>query len=501
MLRPATSYATRKNFCKNVSVKRHEKYFRITYCWAYGTVATCTAAQISSGTSLINLNGYPGSGDKLDCVSGTCPSNWNSQKPSIVPYCTDVSADLKTIVGQRSDTVSLAIGSKFTVAFQDSAWRNLDGPGSGAVNSGADWSVSTYIDLTIRSDTGTCNSPPVSTMMSPINIVKGVRTVIQIPITDPDGDPMKCRWPSGTVECGQVCPPASLPSGTQLFPNCTFIITGLNNGDWYAATVEVEDFINSTSTTALSTVPVQFLINVVNSATCPHDPKIIGLPLDQGCIPLYVGQTYATQLIALNSCTSYGTVIDDIATLSFPAPQRQHHQHQQLAQRRLQRLVQVLPQQALQPQRQHHQHQQLAQRRLQRLVQVLPQQALQLQRQQQQHQQLAQRRRQQLAQHRLQRLVQLLPQQALQLQRRHHRRQQLAQRQQHQQRPQLQQPAQHQHQQRQQQVQRQQPRPRQHQPLQLQVPPLQVRHQPHPLQQTRAFSKNRKIKNENMNKN
>jgi hypothetical protein len=80
--------------------------------------------------------------------------------------------------------------------------------------------------------------------------------------------------------------------------------------------MQVEDFINSTSTIPLSSVPVQFLIQVVASPTCPIPPIIIGEPISDSCMPIQVGQTVSFQLIAENQCGENVT-ITDIATVSL----------------------------------------------------------------------------------------------------------------------------------------------------------------------------------------
>ncbi|CAF3845112.1 unnamed protein product [Rotaria sordida] len=60
------------------------------------------------------------------------------------------------------------------------------------------------------SDNGLYNNAPVATVMSPIDISQNQQKVINIPIGDADGDTLRCQWPSGTTECGNVCLPGSL---------------------------------------------------------------------------------------------------------------------------------------------------------------------------------------------------------------------------------------------------------------------------------------------------
>ncbi len=68
----------------------------------------------------------------------------------------------------------------------------------------------------------------------------------------------------------------------------------------------------------MSSVPVQFLINVRGNSSCPTRPLLTG-PVSQtgACTGMQVGQTYTIELVAENFCPN-STTIKDIATLSFP---------------------------------------------------------------------------------------------------------------------------------------------------------------------------------------
>jgi hypothetical protein len=122
--------------------------------------------------------------------------------------------------------------------FYRSAWRTLTLPPGNS--SSKSWSVSCTIDLRLRSDTGTLNTPPVATMISPIYIPVGSRTSLLIPTIDSDNDEVRCRFANTSTECADVCPPASLPNNTVLISsNCTLFITGAKVGDWYSVAIQV----------------------------------------------------------------------------------------------------------------------------------------------------------------------------------------------------------------------------------------------------------------------
>ena len=56
------------------------------------------------------------------------------------------------------------------------------------------WSVSTKISLSRRSDSGKINSSPVSKSPAIVRFQQGCHKSLTIPVEDPDGDFVKCRW-------------------------------------------------------------------------------------------------------------------------------------------------------------------------------------------------------------------------------------------------------------------------------------------------------------------
>ena len=277
-----------------------------TYSWTHNLMS-CSNPLIATGGPVPDYAGV--AGETLRCIVNCASTNY-SPLP-VLPRCTDFSNAVGTTVGQRSDTVLLDIGDDFTVAYQGGDWRPLE------TNNAAKWSIASRINLQRRTDNGRINNAPVATMMSPINIPRNQPTVINVPIGDADGDTLRCRWSTGTNECKDVCPPGSLPPNTQIFPNCTIIITGQQTNDWFAVTLMVEDFISPSSLIPLSSVPVQFLVRVVSPPSCTIPPEILGVPEESSCTSVQVGQTFNSFVLAKNSCPS-PVVIDDIATLSFP---------------------------------------------------------------------------------------------------------------------------------------------------------------------------------------
>lgn len=119
-----------------------------------------------------------------------------------------------------------------------------------------------------------------------------------------------CRWAQNTStfdECGDIC--GEVPGIILDTENCTLVVntTGKQVGDVYAVALMVEDFYNYSSNTALSSIPVQFLIEIIATPTCFSKP-IISSNLSTDTI-LTVGQLFTFTVTIDINCT--GTTIVD----------------------------------------------------------------------------------------------------------------------------------------------------------------------------------------------
>jgi len=204
-----------------------------SYTYVY-TKIYCNDSYIINQWTLL-FTGYSDATATLNCTAN-CSTDGGFTPIPVASKCTDYSVGMGITVGQRNDDVLLNNGSYFSVAYQASSFRTLNLPNGGGSTLG--WSISALIDLRIRSD-GKYNTPPKATMISPIYIPVGVQQTISIPTIDEDGDDVRCRFANGTNECGAVCPPGSLPSGTSISKNCVFTIKGAHAGDWYAVAIQV----------------------------------------------------------------------------------------------------------------------------------------------------------------------------------------------------------------------------------------------------------------------
>ncbi|CAM4935904.1 unnamed protein product [Rotaria socialis] len=258
------------------------------------SLSECTDHCLESRSSFSSLNTFS---RIISLCAYTCPTGLGTI--SSTSYCTDVSVSNGITIGQRLNTVYVPSGSDVSLSFRGGSWGALTAGGS-------TYSILTYINLVSRMDNGKYNNAPVSTVMSRINIKVNETTSIIIPVSDADGDNLRCRWATssnGVDEWDTVCPPSSLPTNTMIYSNCTILITG-----------QVEDFLNASSMTPLSSVPAQFLVKVIAASSCVYQPEV--LLLADSCTPLKVNQTLTSTLLAINNCGTIVTIID-ISTIYY----------------------------------------------------------------------------------------------------------------------------------------------------------------------------------------
>ncbi|UJR29331.1 hypothetical protein I4U23_010543 [Adineta vaga] len=257
----------------------------------------------------------PSNPDILQCVSSV-NSCGGYNTVSTQGYCTDSSTVADTRASQIFHTENITIGSQFCIAFQNMYWMTLQAPSctTNCPLTSAKWSIGSCIDLTIRPG-GFINTSPVATVISPVKVPKNSVTNIKIPVLDVDNDIVKCRWAMNTAildECGDVC---GTIFGSHLDNNnciLTFNSTGKTVGDFYAATLMIEDFANETSNKSFSSIPIQFLIEIVDVPLCPSKPTI-SLNLSE-CVAIQVGIEFNFTVIISQGCPN--TPILDLVTLS-----------------------------------------------------------------------------------------------------------------------------------------------------------------------------------------
>ncbi|CAF3174745.1 unnamed protein product [Rotaria socialis] len=219
-------------------------------------------------------------------------------------YCTDFSTAFDVSTGSYYSKQNLALNSVIDIASRGASW-------SSEILMNA-WSLVSHMDLTPIS--GKINSSPVSGSLPIIQFFVNELRVIQILASDWDSDQVvRCRWSyqSSTDECGSAC--FDLPNASLSPIDCAVTWTGVLrsadvanglNQSTYVVSVTVEDFVNASSTTPLSSVPHQLLVQVSYQSVnaCASRPSIGSFLLrNQACFAWSVGSTLVL--------TFYGSIL------------------------------------------------------------------------------------------------------------------------------------------------------------------------------------------------
>ncbi|CAC5391942.1 unnamed protein product [Mytilus coruscus] len=167
----------------------------------------------------------------------------------------------------------------------------------------------TTANLTVRNDIGKINSSPISTMKPIVRMKYGF-------IQDDDADIVKCRWSTniGNDECGNVC--QAFPGSVLDEVSCILHYNATFNIGWFVVAVQIEDFAVSNDMVPLSSVSLQFLVQVfTSSGDCEDRPVLVVSNFIDGAdfhISLY--STLNETIIARSSSNT--SVIIEITTVS-----------------------------------------------------------------------------------------------------------------------------------------------------------------------------------------
>ncbi|CAF3882356.1 unnamed protein product [Rotaria sordida] len=235
--------------------------FTQSYQWrrSYGSATFCDQTIITNQSPKL----VSGS-DTLQCTTTPSSACGSYSSIDIGEYCTDFSTIVDSSSGQISTLQNITAGSKFCVAFQGTAWIGLQSTncvtgrkkrwlfgsasttkrttvstttGATCYSTSAAWSIGCCVDLTFRSD-GIINTPPVATILSPIQVTIDTVTNITIPVIDADNDytrtPPLYMIKSSLVQVGttntweitETWTPRTLQIGSQVY--CAVTTDSLN---------------------------------------------------------------------------------------------------------------------------------------------------------------------------------------------------------------------------------------------------------------------------------
>ncbi|XP_022109537.1 uncharacterized protein LOC110989457 [Acanthaster planci] len=250
--------------------------WRFSFSRSWGS-QVCDESDISNGT-LIDV------GEHLECQQCS-----NNEIARIKYQCTDYSQAEDWQTGEGSSRLTIEPGiTAFDLLYSGCCWMTLG-------NAGAGYSAQAHVDLT--QNRGVINSSPMTSWMPETRIQLGCETTLTIPMSDPDGDVVKCRWASGTNESGSVSP---MPNSTLDESTCSLSIGDRLMSGWYAVALMIEDFASPMSTTAKSKIPLQFVVNVYYSYdACDERPTLIHPTPGQGsCRGASPGEIFSLQIRA-----------------------------------------------------------------------------------------------------------------------------------------------------------------------------------------------------------
>ncbi|CAC5400901.1 Delta-like protein D,Fibropellin-3,Protein eyes shut,Sushi, von Willebrand factor type A, EGF and pentraxin domain-containing protein 1,Delta-like protein C,Fibropellin-1,Protein crumbs homolog 1 [Mytilus coruscus] len=224
-------------------------------------------------------------------------------------YCTDYSLDENWSAGQRSIAYTFIPTSDnvFQFGYSSCCWINTL-----VVGSSSSWILLATANLSVRQDTGKINTSPISAMQPIVRLKYGCSYSLRIPVEDDDGDTVKCRWAknSQSDECSNVC---------EAFPgaaSCILSYTASRSTGWHAVALQIEDYSVSDTTTPLSSVPLQFLVDISSTTdSCDDKPLVLNLTNVNGSVATIALNTTFFQTIVANS-GSTNVSITEIVTVS-----------------------------------------------------------------------------------------------------------------------------------------------------------------------------------------
>ncbi|VDI38378.1 Hypothetical predicted protein, partial [Mytilus galloprovincialis] len=194
--------------------------------------------------------------------------------------------------GEKTFSFNFPTDGPYKISYASAAWISL------AYGSASGWNLQTLVDLHHRSDTYQPNYSPLTTSRAIYRVQYGCPVSIKLPIIDPDGDNVQCRWAT-TAEASTIS--RLLPNAHLDQKSCTLTFTAnsansyTNNG-WFAVALTIEDFPRKTITinkhvyspsTPITQIPLQFLIHTETMpGSCNDKPVFVSPTLAEGHVTI-----------------------------------------------------------------------------------------------------------------------------------------------------------------------------------------------------------------------
>ncbi|XP_068209798.1 uncharacterized protein [Palaemon carinicauda] len=222
-------------------------------------------------------------------------------------YCSDFSLEENWSFGGRTMKMNFTgSGNRGVLVFTGGNW----------IVAGS-WYLVASNSLLKRNDTGKINSTPRAITAPVIKIKENCNHTISIPVSDPDGDEVRCRWAQGYEECGDACEAFS----NAVLDNDTCVITyeAKFGSGIHIAALMIEDFI-SDSDAPLSSISLQFVVEVYPSdQSCYDSPHFIHPTFLSGfCVAVPEGTIFSSRLISKSGRKDANiTEIQTVSPLGF----------------------------------------------------------------------------------------------------------------------------------------------------------------------------------------
>ncbi|XP_063416336.1 adhesion G protein-coupled receptor L3-like [Mytilus trossulus] len=247
--------------------------------------------------------------------------------------CTGFSEDENWTYGQNTVLVTMPFdltSQTHILRYSGKYWIPL-------VSGSPEWLLQLTVNLTYRGDIGRINSSPTASFPPFLRLKYGCLYSLSIPVKDEDGDIIKCRWANTYMytrynitfrwnswsECSYysyyhhdnnlLCQPPS-----NLFLNkdmCVITYNSTVSTGFYVVALQIEDFAIGEAVNALSSIPLQFLIEVTfqnSSDSCEIKPVFETLHDTNSIIEIPVYTKYHQNIIARGFTISKIQVISQI---------------------------------------------------------------------------------------------------------------------------------------------------------------------------------------------
>jgi hypothetical protein len=147
----------------------------------------CSSGCGSVNQPLIDVNSMTSLNITTPCISFSSSDNWS--------------------MGEKDSLVWLPKDRVVELSMRGGDWVPLVNTGTGATSTttNAKYELRMRLNLSRRNDTGKINESPITLVPPVIRVRVNVSQTIKLPVSDPDGDTVRCRWANSTLrECAGI---------------------------------------------------------------------------------------------------------------------------------------------------------------------------------------------------------------------------------------------------------------------------------------------------------